>query len=489
MKKTMLLVMLVIAMLSSCQSNAPAQETISSEETSATVQTETETTIPEPQIEAVDYNGDEINFVSAIMGGINLNLKDVKVEELTGEIINDAIFYRNEAVSEKYNVKIQVYENEGVLNVLRTAVTANDDTYDIGLPCISDSMSLALNSETFDLNTIPHIDFQKPWWNGNVIETTCIYGQNYFAIGDLNILSYEGTGVMMFSKALAEKSAIPDLYETVLAGDWTFDLFAKYSEQSYVDLNGNGEYDENDQYGFTCNGYGTDCLALSTDIVYSATNKDGMAVLTYPKEAVIDHVSKIVTLINNENITLFADRSQYIDRRQEIPLNAFLEDRVLFYTESMSFMHLLRTMESDFGLIPFPKRNETQDTYYSFLHNGASSAAVLPVTVRDQDQMGRILEDLYYQSYLHIRPAYYESTITGKIVRDTESEQMLDYILRDTRCDLAQAFRTNGLGILNQFRSLVSSNSTDVASMLASSEKAYQTTLDTINETMQKKVQ
>lgn len=131
-------------------------------------------------------------------------------------------------------------------------------------------------------------------------------------------------------------------------------------------------------------------------------------------------------------------------------------------------------MEMDFGLIPLPKVDDQQEKYATFIHGYYGSAVQIPVTNTNLEMTGKILEDMAYQSHLYVRPAYYESTLRGKYVRDEESLDMLDYIFEHQVFDPAfymTSFSTD-------LRSLCEKNSTDIASMFAGKVEKYRGAID-----------
>ena len=491
------LVLLLAALGSACGNAETAQtpaDTASVTPNEITETAETEAVnpdvIPPSPTEAKDLGGDAIRFAVHERTGINFNLCDIRADAENGESINDAVFRRNSAVMEKYNVNFEWKESGTPENDVKKSVIAGDNAFDFGLPPLSVSFALGTDGVVCDLNTVPNFDLHGLGWMRSAAEDAAIGGKNFFGVGDINLLSYDGTGVVLFSKTLASQNDITDLYSRVKDGTWTFDCMYDYSKALFRDLNGNGADDAEDQYGFTCNLYASDCFALSTDMRLIGKDSGGNPAITMNSDRFITYFSKVTEMINDRSITLFADRKEYAADRQTIPLNAFSESRVLFYYETMAFITQLRSMQLDFGLLPFPKFDESQETYYNFIHSGASSTVVIPRTVEENterfDSIGRIASDLAYYSYYLVRPAYYDTTITGKFIRDAESYEMLDYILQNSRCDFAILMQSSGLSLLTDLRNIISGNKDSISSELAKKEKNYQKTIDKVLDKLEK---
>ncbi len=83
-------------------------------------------------------------------------------------------------------------------------------------------------------------------------------------------------------------------------------------------------------------------------------------------------------------------------------------------------------MDADFGIIPCPKYDESQEEYWHF--GGTPYVEIVPMTASDPERTGYVLEMLAWKSQDTVVPAYYEVTLNGKIARDTESSPMLDIV-------------------------------------------------------------
>ena len=64
--------------------------------------TEETTESDEPELPEVDLNGKEYQFLVRF-GSFDYNELWVYVEDMNGEVVNDAVFERNRAVEEKFN--------------------------------------------------------------------------------------------------------------------------------------------------------------------------------------------------------------------------------------------------------------------------------------------------------------------------------------------------------------------------------------------------
>ena len=100
----------------------------------------------------------------------------------------------------------------------------------------------------------------------------------------------------------------------------------------------------------------------------------------------------------------------------------------------------------------------------------------MPVTNTDPDLAGRILEDAAYWSEQILKPAYYDTTLKGKISRDNESGEMLDIIYSKINLDLALLIPD--LPIDNTMREILIKNNTDFVSTIEKQMSKCDKTVD-----------
>jgi len=126
-------------------------------------------------------------------------------------------------------------------------------------------------------------------------------------------------------------------------------------------------------------------------------------------------------------------------------------------------------MEIDFGVIPFPKLDETQPTYNHFVHTTAAMMSI-PVTNLDLENTTIMLEAMAAKSKYTLQRAYYDICLEGKFMRDEESAAMLDIILDTRNFDIGYIYNWGNL--FTNFRNVLTSGKGDLASQYAKAEKS-----------------
>lgn len=79
----------------------------------------------------------------------------------------------------------------------------------------------------------------------------------------------------------------------------------------------------------------------------------------------------------------------------------FLKGGIVFCGAMLGPINSLREMEDDFGVIPMAKKDEAQERYGNYVSNGWTTAYAIPMTNKDPDRTGIILEVLWRILHRH----------------------------------------------------------------------------------------
>jgi len=117
----------------------------------------------------------------------------------------------------------------------------------------------------------------------------------------------------------------------------------------------------------------------------------------------------------------------------------FMEDRVLFYNDTIGGIEGLRDMESDFGMIPQPKLDETQENYHVQMGTG-SGMYFIPKTVKNVKMTVDVLNAINCISHVEVVPEYYGVSLKEKYTRSAENVEVIDIINSAIMMDCSFAF-------------------------------------------------
>nr|MBQ4319944.1 hypothetical protein [Clostridia bacterium] len=426
----------------------------------------------------LNYNGYEFKLHSRY-APIYFNYT-VGAQEENGDVVNDAIYARDRALEDRLNIKFTetTYDNASQgQEVPRTLIMAGDDTYDLFVGRNLQSFAWAADGLLINWEQLDYVDLDKPYWDASINESLVLNDKMFFAAGAFNLTAYEWTHVLLFNKKMHENLGLENLYDLVTDGKWTYDKFESLAKTAVAVVNGDGVMDTNDRYGLIS--YNAQVLPgfwIGAGTQTIDRDSDGKFVYSTPSnEKFINIYNKVIEDMYDEQIWYQMPRNMtdFMDQIQP-----FIDEKGLFCNANFFRISKLRAMETDFGILPYPKWEESQDDYYSRIEG--CEMPVVPMTNKDLDRTGAILEALASGSYYTVVPAYYDMAITGKYARDEESIEMLNIITGNRVFDYGDTILCTWMrdGVI---RNSFEANTRDIVSALVSNEGTVNAQLVKLN--------
>ena len=373
------------------------------------------------------------HFYSQVAAGIN----EVYAEEMNGEIINDAIFQRNDLAEVTLNFKITpIFSNDvgGIRTQLHNEVLAGGTEYDATLNRMDYLGTNMQNGDLLNIKSIASINTDDYWWDRNIVDSFTMFGSKlYWISGDINIFDDFAVEVIFFNKQLCADNQLAYPYSMVLEGTWTIDRFYEYCKTVEKDLNGDGQLrpkddvvghcEENDHVKHWIYAMGERSIVVG---------EDGSLNIRVQEERQINAIDKLYSCMVEGQMTYTANSTE------------FKADHVLFLGTMLGPIGGLRDMEHEFGVVPMPKLDEQQESYGEYVSNGWCTAYAIPMTNGDPARTGMILDAICGFSNETLRVALYDVLFGAKFVRDEESVKMLDIIFVSKSYDWAVDFTWGG---------------------------------------------
>ncbi|MBE6632257.1 MAG: hypothetical protein E7623_06100 [Ruminococcaceae bacterium] len=366
------------------------------------------------------YNFNERDFIITAPWPEYWGINNYDMQELTSDVVYDEVYYRNREVENRFNCKISAVEigtTDTVVADLSPHILSDSGSFDlIAFAYSTGSHGLISAGLITPWNDVPVIDYSKPWWNDSALNCGTLNGKIFFNAGSFNWYSLAMTTVFFFNETVRQAYDIEDLYALVDNGEWTVDKVIEFSRIVSKD-DGNNYWNGKDQYGLVTNCL--DIMAHGFGFETVTNNGDGTYVINIGNEDHHKYTNKIIDLMKRENHLAYNNSDPTL----------FIEDRTLFFGDWLYNINNFRMMESDFGILPYPKFDANQGQYCSFSQAWGLANAI-PVNTKPEDYefIGVIVEALSCYSHNKILPAYYEYTLKGRDTRDTDSWRMLDLI-------------------------------------------------------------
>ena len=141
--------------------------------------------------------------------------------------------------------------------------------------------------------------------------------------------------------------------------------------------------------------------------------------------------------------------------------------------------------EIDFscGIVPYPKYDESQQKYQSFLQRSCFS--LIPATA-DADFSGALLEAWSSEAYRRIMPEYFETALKTRYSQDSDASRMFDLIRGSITYDPGEIFNAFLGSPSALFRENIMNNNANWASTIKANTKKWQKALDDLWASMTK---
>ena len=391
-----------------------------------------------PDTPKLDFDGKTFTFFTAGWGGEDTLYPDLVVEEYNSEPINDAAYDRKIKIEQEYNCKIKhvdVRENDEAVSQYRTAILANDKTYDVGITNCSNFTTLLSGNYLIDFKELTYIDMDKPYWDKNFYESMAITGRHFGASGDISKRRLECVWIMCFNKAMINDNAFDSPYDLVKSGQWTFEKMTEMGKKVARNLDGSGKMNENDVFGLNYTGDTIMGLINGCGVKIAELNDEGIPELTIASEKNLEKLMKIYTETRDDSFSI-----DTLFRFWLGDTDIFSQDRCLFLACATHNINKLRELDVDFGIIPYPKWDEAQANYMPHTAGVFHPVITVPNTNGDLDATGIILEAMAYEGRKTIVPAFYDSLLKTKTARDEESLDMIDYIFGHIYYDVGNMY-------------------------------------------------
>lgn len=479
----LLAVLLLFPAAAGCAASEPSAAGLSEENTGAAEAAETEEILPEPVLPALQLNGRAFTILASDWCAYDpLNIDDITRDEISGDSLNDAIYERYKYVNELYGCDI-VYVNityNTLLNEVKKSVTAGDNAYDTAIARSSVYTGIISADLLLDLDEVPYIDYDDPWFHGQSLSALSVLNKNYGIVSDLTMNQYLLIFCSYINLKMMEDYSLGNIYDIVGSGSWTLDKMGEMSAVVAADINGDGLYTNEDRYGMTWIIDVPEGLINAAGICYGTLDGEGVPQITYNTEPAVDTMQTIYDLLSDTR--LYYNVHKRSKNAQVDEVGMFASGEVLCSIAGVYYAPQFRGMEQNFGIIPLPKFSSGQENYNSPLFSNVIPIMVIPETNGDLEATGTILTQMAYLGKRDMYPALYDNLLQGKITRDENSNAMLDMIFENTFYDPGIIFFTS---MRDRVRNIYMNFSGDFTSVLASCDNLTQKIIDDLVTSVQ----
>lgn len=383
----------------------------------------------------MDYNDQLIT----ILAWKEADYDEFNAETVNGELFNDAKYQRNLKVEDELGVKFAYNRevrgdasdaDEFITHVTNSLNTGSKD-FDIIAGYSQTMCTLSTTGLLYNLLDTDYLDFDREWWPKSLTEEFTINDKLCLCTGDIAPTTLYMMYAVFYNKEMITDYGLEDPHQLVANNQWTQEKFIEMSSGIYADLNGDGQKNDGDRFGYMTGMLHLDPWFYSIGAKMVEKNADGELIVSssLSGEKTLTTIERLQNLLFASSDGLLSDKKN--DAATVTHLNAFAQNNVLFTTEAA--FRALQYFSVDgltYGILPIPKYDNTQDDYVSLLRNTTTLFAI-PFDSNDPDMISAVLQCYGYHSYKEITPAVFEQTLKLKY-SDTELDAQMYDIIRST---------------------------------------------------------
>lgn len=376
-----------------------------------------------PGKENVDFGGKTFLIAARtdeVSGGWN-NGREIWVEALTNDAVNDAVFERNQIMSKLYNCTIMV-DNGGWANGINADIAAGGGKYIAGCAAYSNGASGQFyNVLNFD------IDYSQSWWDQAFFRDLECNGKLYMLCGDFAMIAMRAAWIMFYNKTIYDQNLADeyDIYQLVRDKKWTIDVLLTMCQKVLSDNDGDQQYTyttgaDADVLGLMTTTHNYRALYYSCGERYVDKDENGKMVNALTKTG---RASDVIDVIR----TLTTDES-YLEIGYSYVHRAMMNGTTLFAGEVLGTLEVVTAQEGlRLGIVPQPLLSEGHGEYVHYVNNQAPFY-LIPTSYPDMQEIADFFTLFAAHSQKIVRSAFV-NTYKYTYASDEESAEMVDLIL------------------------------------------------------------
>ncbi len=357
-----------------------------------------------------------------------LDITDVFIESSSEDGIESKTYERICYIQDKYACDVAQYDivSGQELSTILAANRSGDVPYDFGFIRSQNFAALVTAGSLCELSAIPHIDLEKPWWDKASYDSLSVLGKHFGLTSSLTTNDELATWAVYFNKRMISEFRLEDPYQLVRDKAWTYDKTLQMAQVAASDVDNDGTWNIEDRYGIS---YIRDILMgvfNSSGVVIAENNSEGVPEFSFTDEGSITKMTELLSKFYQTDVCINLHNAQY-DKDESI---FFMNGGSLFYFSGIYTGNMLRNMDEEYGILPYPMYHEEQKDYISSTSGLFLSLMVVPSGNGELDNLGLFLEDYAWYGYRYIMPEFYNILLSQKVAYDEESREMLDLIFR-----------------------------------------------------------
>lgn len=390
-----------------------------------------------------DFGGRTFYIYNSINEVNSFRTSNVYIEgsEDNQDSVSQYVIGRNSYVEENMNAQfryINVAENYANVTQYYRQVIMNAEPMDLFINKLYPLVNLSLEGYLANVANNNYFDFYSDYWYTDYMNELSLDGNTgYILAGDYFIDVIRSVNVLAYNMDLMEEvnnetGGHSGFVNTVKDGQWTIEKMIELSNAAYVD-NGNGEYDDDDRYGYVSSQIWGASIPIITGFNLNFISvEDGTATVTLNNERsgkALDSLKALFLGSGTPGYTInLSDNSAGVNLKNKEFDDVFQAGNALFAGGyRFANMASLVDMEAKWGVVIYPKLDETQAKYISATHDTTEVGAI-PRGCSDKDSVLQLLEYMGLLTNRSVMREYYDKLLKLRYSREPIVAEMVDLI-------------------------------------------------------------
>ena len=425
---------------------------------------ETTENLDKPDLPDISFDGADFRIHTKE----GLMKDEVYADETAADIRQQAIWERNAAVQDQYDIFIEPvisYDNtvSGQVNEIMDGLLSDEDFYDIALTYAVGTGPLVTGGFVVNWLNLEYTDLAKKYWIYDVNKNFMFDEAIYTVVGDMCTSTLTYTYAMFYNRTEGDKivneageTLTEVLFDKIDNYEWTIDYFSNLVSDKYDDIDDTPGRSNGDFYGFTGEAFtNLDIYPFALNLPMVSFDEEETLKIVFNNEKTIEAADKINALYWENNGSLIGDEHP---AEASLPQTTFKNGNALFCTTWLrNCFNMFTEMDEHYTILPYPMFDEAQGKYMTGAMDNYS-VITIPYNAPDLEMVSVIVEALNYESRERVFPVYYEKSLQQQYSRDPETIEMLDVLMDGRSFDLATTLLPS---LATCFRSAVASKDSD----------------------------
>jgi hypothetical protein len=215
------------------------------------------------------------------------------------------------------------------------------------------------------------------------------------------------------------------------------------------DVNMDGQMDENDRYGNYIEHHNMRMFFYASGLRATTNDETGYPQITIMSDKTVNLFEKLKSVFTNtaSSYCIVCQNPSFpetFSHKYAYARYLFTQDLCLFLYMDANSVTQFAEMESEFGVLPFPKYDQNQ-TVHKTIYPYNNNLLAIPSVTENIEQTAFLLEDMNYISSFTVVPAWFDTLLTRRYARDDESEESLHILRNNCVYDLGLYYDFGGL--------------------------------------------